>query len=148
MELRSNVKTVEQLEAICKSLVEQGLAEDVTDSTTLDAIPKGFKVKKYQVFVRDPEDFFNLSPKRVNVRFWYLMKHKVEGIEEDISLDKAIVKISTEGLHAILQSLTVLSLLKDLNIHVNGDKKINTEAVQQILEKTLQTTRKDVEINE
>lgn len=146
MELKSNVKTVEMLEDICKNLVERELAEDVTEVVNVEEVPRGFSVKKYQIFVKDPEDVFG-NPKRVNVRFWYLRPRKVEGLETDITPDHAIIKITKEGFDAIMQSLTVLELLKGLNFKLNGDAKVNAEEMKKLVE-TMIKSKETVEIDQ
>ena len=148
MELNSNVKTIEFFETFCKTLVQEGTAEDITATMDVeDAPPKGFEAHKYQVFVKDPEDILGVDIFRVNVRFWYLKKVRVkaDGGYSEIDADKGTIKISYKGLVAIMQSATVLSKLDKLNIKMNGN--LSSEMLENIIKNALNVKEK-VEIEE
>jgi len=114
MELNGDIKSVEWLQKVCEVLVKKGFAEDITDTVSLlngDDMPKGHDVKKFQVLVKDPHDFFEISPVRINLRFWYLRKAKQRFVEDGIEKEKEIeanrgnFKISDKGASVILERI-------------------------------------------
>jgi len=143
MEFVSTCYSIQTLEELCKILVAKKHARLLHDSSKYLKKPDGridhpgnkFNVKQYEVEMHNHceanyQIFVGKSFEAVdvNVRFWY-----------DKRIDKAGVKISRAGLNLILKSMTVVGLLRKLNLKVtkNGTDEVNLDLVKDVLLETI-----------
>jgi hypothetical protein len=123
MELKSTCHTIRQFEVILKELVKNRMAEVAKDVTTNKEGGEKQEVRVYQIFVG--EDAFW----RVNVRFWY-----------DTEYDRASIKMTQEGVDALLQSATVMSLMFQLGQKVSKNGHgINMDELEKLIKKATVT---------
>lgn len=143
MEFVSTCYSIQTIEELCKILVAKKHARLLHDSSKYLKTPDGridhpgnkFNVKQYETELHDHAEanyqiFVGKSFEAVdvNVRFWY-----------DKRIDKAGVKISRAGLNLILKSMTVVGLLRQLNLKVtnNGTDEVNLDLVKDVLTKAI-----------
>jgi hypothetical protein len=139
MEFVSTCYSIQTIEELCKILVAKKHARLLHDSSKYLKTPDGridhpgnkFNVKQYEVeahnhYEANYQVFVGKSFEAidVSVRFWY-----------DKRIDKAGVKISRAGLNLILKSMTVVGLLRQLNLKVtnNGTDEVNLDLVKDVL---------------
>jgi len=125
-ETKGTVEAIEKWEAIPQRLVNLGMAELVKDSTknveplfeqaTEDSLDYS---RVYQIFVGSGNNL-----RKVNWRFHY---DKRPGKKSSLTL-------SEEGLAAILNSMSVVNVLDNLNIKMNG---LNLEQLQDVMEEAV-----------
>ena len=153
MEFVSTCYSIQTIEEVCKVLVAKKHARILHDSSKYLKTPDGridhpgnkFNVKQYEIEAHDHQEanyqiFVGKSFEAVdvNVRFWY-----------DKRIDKAGVKISRQGLNLLLKSMTVVGLLRQLNMKVtnNGNDEVNLDLVKDVLVQAIKIKAdKDVEI--
>jgi len=138
MEFVSTCYSIQTIEELCKILVAKKHARILHDSSKYTRQTDGhyapgnkFNVKQYEVEAHSHQEanyqiFVGKSFEAVDVsvRFWY-----------DKRIDKAGVKISRAGLTLILKSMTVVGLLRQLNLKVtnNGSDEVNLDLVKDVL---------------
>ena len=138
MEFVSTCYSIQTIEELCKILVAKKHARLLHDSSKYTQTKDGrihpgnnFNVRQYEAEIHDHAEanyqvFVGKSFEAidVSVRFWY-----------DKRIDKAGVKISRAGLNLILKSMTVVGLLRQLNLKVtnNGTDEVNLDLVKDVL---------------
>ncbi|MCJ7805199.1 hypothetical protein MUP46_00965 [Patescibacteria group bacterium] len=143
IEFTSNHHGIRVLENACKELVRTGAAKCVKDSRDGDfeterytndeskqeeLKDRNFGVAVYRQYIIRVGRGLMFMPHVADIRFWYDERRKIAGI-----------KISEESLIAIMQSTTVVNLLRKLDISLGGEKdgKITLEKVTSLLTKTM-----------
>jgi hypothetical protein len=97
MDYSGTCHAVREIELLARLLVREGYAELVKDAHDGN---RNVSIRKYRILVGNEYE--------VNARFWY-----------NQSLDKAIFKITDEGIDAILQSGTVVVGLLNIGKTIN-----------------------------
>jgi CRISPR/Cas system-associated endonuclease Cas3-HD len=158
MEFTGSCYEITVLEDFCKYLLQKRQARLLHDSSEYMRKPDGgidragnkFNVKQYEMKVKERDEheeeknyqiFVGKSFEAVdvNVRFWY-----------DRRINKAGIKISRAGLNLILKSMTVIGLLRQLNMKVskNGADEVDLDLVKDVLKEAIKHKAKmEPEIN-
>jgi hypothetical protein len=145
MEFTSNIHDVEVVEReIINKLIRKGQAKFLKDTSyIMDENGRRIRVdnkfytkkvileKEYNVYVGVAWQF---AIEQVYVRFWY-----------DRRNDTAGIKMTMEGFMLVANSVTVTSLLKELNerITTNGNKDIDLDKISQVMKTAIKMLDKE-----
>jgi hypothetical protein len=137
LEFVGTCKDMEILESLCINLMKCGVATKVKDSSFYDKQDDGlnvgekhiqnkFSTKVFDNYLLKVTNKNSLMPFTVKVRFW-----------KDQRINRAGVKLSEEGLRVILQSISVVSLLQQMNANLGSSGDIKLTRVAEVLTQAL-----------
>lgn len=139
LEFTSNCHSMEVVERWCKDLVKTGAAISVKDTRNkefdtaryirnekmkpkLEQRKFDVVVYRYYIIKIKTTPLYMALPWEADVRIWY-----------DRRIDRAGVKLTMESLLAIVNSLTVISLLRKLDIKLGGDGQMQLDKLADTL---------------
>ena len=117
-EVKGTISSISEWEDICQTLVKLGMAEIIKDR---EGDSKDY-VKVYNVFVGSDLNF-----KKVCWRFHY----------DERPGAKSSFRISDMGMDVILKSMTVMNVLRKLNMKLANGNKYDIEKLRKVMEEAL-----------
>ncbi len=130
IEFISNCHSIGLIEKVCKDLVRKGAAQSIKDtrvgefeteryikddSKKEEFHDKGFDVVVYRQYLVNIKTAPVYLPWIADIRFWY-----------DKRSNRAGIKLSAESLQAIMETMTVMSYLKKLDVKLGGQNGSST----------------------
>ena len=122
-ETKGTISAIKEWENICINLVDLGMAELIKDSQGDSKVC----VKVYNVFVGSGVDF-----KKVCWRFFY----------DERPGAKSSLRISEMGMEIMLQSMTVMNVLRKLNMKLTNGDKYDINKLRSVMEEALNIVEK------
>jgi len=148
IEFTSNCYAISLLESACSELVKKGAAKSIKDTRTADfetgryihdntkreeLQDKGFDICVYRHYLIRIKTAPVHLPRTADIRFWY-----------DKRINRAGIKLQSEALMAIMQSVTVVEYLQKLNVQLGGsDGDLALDKVADALTETLFRAKPD-----
>lgn len=123
-EISGNISAIKDWEMICNGLVNLGMAEVIKDGSNCGSADY---VKVYNVFVGSGLDF-----KRVCWRFHY---DERPGAESSL-------RISSTGMDALHKSMTVMGVLRNLNMKLANADKYDMDKLRTVMEEAITIVEK------
>lgn len=124
-EITGAVNAIKDWENICQGLVSLGMAELIKDGQGIGIDGHGDSkdyVKVYNIFIGSGLDF-----KRVAWRFHY----------DERPNAKSSFRVSDIGMEAMLKSITVMGVLRKLNMKISNGDRYDIEKLREVMKEAL-----------
>lgn len=139
LEFTSNCHAVSQIDKVCQQLVKEGAATRIKDTRDTEfetkryvsneslkptLQDKQFDVVVYRHYVIriKTTPLYQMLPWEADIRFWF-----------DRRRDRAGIKLAKESLSAIINSVTVLKYLQEINVKLGGNGELTPDLLAQSL---------------